>query len=92
MPSSAASKDYKFESNSPATTPNSGGETLAQELQSQKIDDAAIKSVQHRTAWQIKGSALSLNTHNRIRNIVEALQIKPNPQKPMIPLSIGELV
>ncbi|EDW75400.1 uncharacterized protein Dwil_GK20156 [Drosophila willistoni] len=43
-----------------------------------------------RNGWQVKGSKLSLNTHNRIRNIVESLKIKPNPAKPMIPLSIGD--
>ncbi|TDG40983.1 hypothetical protein AWZ03_012594 [Drosophila navojoa] len=96
MLSSAVSKDHKFESrrsshaNPPATAPSSGvaivDETLAQELHLQKLEDDA----QRRTQWQIKGSSLSLNTHNRIRNIVEALQIKPNPQKPMIPLSIGD--
>lgn len=99
MLSSAVSKDHKFESrrsrpaNPTATAPPSSGvgvidETLAQELHLQKLED----DVQHRTQWQIKGSSLSLNTHNRIRNIVEALQIKPNPQKPMIPLSIGEFL
>ncbi|XP_062139772.1 tyrosine aminotransferase [Drosophila sulfurigaster albostrigata] len=52
--------------------------------------DAVVVTNKLRSAWKVKGSSLSLNTHNRIRNIVEALKIKPNPLKPMIPLSIGD--
>ncbi|KAH8275096.1 hypothetical protein KR018_011783 [Drosophila ironensis] len=43
-----------------------------------------------RPGWHVKPSKLAINTHNRIRNIVESLKIKPNPDKPMIPLSIGD--
>ncbi|XP_037938523.1 tyrosine aminotransferase [Teleopsis dalmanni] len=43
-----------------------------------------------RKTWNIKSSKLAKNTHNRIRSIVESLKIKPNPEKPMIPLSIGD--
>lgn len=43
-----------------------------------------------RTSWKIKSSKLAENTINRIRGIVESLKIKPNPAKPMIPLSIGD--
>lgn len=45
---------------------------------------------QHRKGWDIKASYLAQNTHNRIRAIVETLKIVPNPDKPMIPLSIGD--
>lgn len=43
-----------------------------------------------RTAWNIKTSKLAKRTINRIRGIVETLKLSPNPNKPMIPLSIGE--
>uniref|UniRef100_A0A0K8VK99 Tyrosine aminotransferase n=1 Tax=Bactrocera latifrons TaxID=174628 RepID=A0A0K8VK99_BACLA len=43
-----------------------------------------------RREWNIKASKISARTHNRIRGIVESLKIKPNPDKPMIPLSIGD--
>ncbi|XP_055841721.1 tyrosine aminotransferase [Episyrphus balteatus] len=42
------------------------------------------------SGWKIRSSKLARNTHNRIREIVESLKIEPNPEKPMIPLSIGD--
>lgn len=45
-----------------------------------------------RKGWNIKASKISTKTHNRIRAIVESLKIQPNPDKPMIPLSIGEQI
>lgn len=78
-----------------ATTPDpsdvvSVNDSLAQlQLESQLQSDTPGPA-KGRTGWQVKGSTLSLNTHNRIRNVVESLNIKPNPQKPMIPLSIGK--
>ncbi|XP_037821427.1 tyrosine aminotransferase-like [Lucilia sericata] len=50
-------------------------------------NSAALKG---RTSWNIKSSTLAKNTLNRIRFVVESLKIKPNPSKPMIPLSIGD--
>ena len=44
----------------------------------------------NRKGWQIKASYFARNTHNRIRAIVESIKMKPNPEKPMIPLSIGK--
>jgi len=43
-----------------------------------------------RDKWQVASSDMARNTHNPIRNIVENLRLEPNPQKPMIALSIGE--
>lgn len=40
--------------------------------------------------WKLCSSKLARNTHNRIREIVESLKLVPNPEKPMIPLSIGD--
>lgn len=42
-----------------------------------------------KNSWNIKPSSLSMNSVNVIRNIVEKMDIKPNPEKKMIPLSIG---
>ncbi|KAJ0181951.1 hypothetical protein K1T71_002673 [Dendrolimus kikuchii] len=40
--------------------------------------------------WDVRPSRLSLKTCNPIRSIVENLQVKPNPNKKFIPLSIGD--
>lgn len=45
---------------------------------------------ERRTSWNVPASNLSKNTRNVIREIVEQLKLTPNPEKPMIPLSIGE--
>lgn len=43
-----------------------------------------------RKLWNVSASNYATNTFNPIRNIVENLQIVPNPEKPMIALSIGD--
>lgn len=43
-----------------------------------------------RNEWQVEMSELAKKTHNPIRNIVENLRLEPNPEKPMIALSIGD--
>lgn len=43
-----------------------------------------------RKLWNVSASNYATNTFNPIRNIVENLQIVPNPDKPMIALSIGD--
>uniref|UniRef100_A0A1A9VRY0 Tyrosine aminotransferase n=1 Tax=Glossina austeni TaxID=7395 RepID=A0A1A9VRY0_GLOAU len=47
-------------------------------------------TVKGRTSWNIKTTTLAKKTINRIRGIVESLKISPNPEKPMIPLTIGD--
>lgn len=99
MPSSVANERYKFQSSLNSRSKSSGSGTT--DLATTTPDTSDVGAVNDslaqlqlqakvRTGWQVKGSALSLNTHNRIRNVVESLNIKPNPQKPMIPLSIGK--
>lgn len=44
-----------------------------------------------RLTWNVKQSSFALNTINPIRRIIDNLKIEPNPEKHMIPLSIGEL-
>lgn len=41
--------------------------------------------------WSVKPSDMSNNTFNPIRAIVDSMKVKPNPDKTMISLSIGEL-
>lgn len=40
--------------------------------------------------WDVRASALARNTHNLIRDIVENLQVEPNPDKQLIALSVGK--
>lgn len=42
------------------------------------------------TGWNVAVSETSLKTYNRIRAIVDGMAITPNPEKEMIPLSIGD--
>nr|CAD7568267.1 unnamed protein product [Timema californicum] len=44
-----------------------------------------------KTKWNVPASEIARNTNNPIRNIVENLRLDPNPDKPLIALSIGEL-
>ena len=41
--------------------------------------------------WCIQASSFAINSINPIRQIVENLNVSPNPDKKLIPLSIGEL-
>lgn len=40
--------------------------------------------------WNVNCSDFAKKTHNPIRAIVDGMTIQPNPEKPMIALSIGE--
>ncbi len=42
--------------------------------------------------WNINCSDFAKRTHNPIRAIVDGMEIKPNPEKQMIALSIGEFL
>nr|CAD7401931.1 unnamed protein product [Timema poppensis] len=44
-----------------------------------------------KTKWNVPASEIARNTNNPIRNIVENLRLDPNPDKPLIALSIGTL-
>uniref|UniRef100_A0A673Z578 Tyrosine aminotransferase n=1 Tax=Salmo trutta TaxID=8032 RepID=A0A673Z578_SALTR len=43
-----------------------------------------------RQRWNIRPSEMSINTLNPIRAIVDGMKLTPNPEKPMIALSIGD--
>nr|CAD7588082.1 unnamed protein product [Timema genevievae] len=45
-----------------------------------------------KTKWNVPASEIARNTNNPIRNIVENLRLDPNPDKPLIALSIASLV
>ncbi|XP_007906137.1 tyrosine aminotransferase [Callorhinchus milii] len=43
-----------------------------------------------RTKWNVRASEMSKRTFNPIRAIVDNMKIQPNPNKPLIALSIGD--
>lgn len=43
-----------------------------------------------RSSWNVQISEFARSTRNLIREVVEGVKLEPNPEKPMIPLSIGE--
>lgn len=49
------------------------------------------KAKGRKARWSVKPSDMSNNTFNPIRAIVDSMKVKPNPDKTMISLSIGEL-
>jgi len=48
------------------------------------------KKMEVKTEWKVKASIVAKNTFNPIRNILETMDITPNPGKKMISLSIGD--
>lgn len=48
------------------------------------------KAKSRRQRWEVKPSEMANNTLNPIRAIVDGMKITPNPDKPMIALSIGK--
>lgn len=57
-------------------------------LQNQYIENKTCR----KTEWKISSSQFSKLTKNSIRSIIENLQIEPNPDKQLIPLSIGKFM
>lgn len=49
-----------------------------------------VKAKSRRQRWEVKASQMANNTLNPIRAIVDGMKLTPNPDKPMIALSIGE--
>lgn len=49
------------------------------------------KAKGRKARWSVKPSDMANNTFNPIRAIVDSMKVKPNPDKTMISLSIGEL-
>lgn len=56
------------------------------------VKESNLSSAIKRKAWNVEATSFAQNTINPIRRIVEKLKIEPNPEKYMIPLSIGKLV
>ena len=56
------------------------------------VRDASALPVVTGRKWNVPASDISKQTVNPIRNVIENLVLTPNPDKPMIALSIGELV
>lgn len=54
------------------------------------ISSAHDEMSSFRERWNVCASNIARRTHNPIRSIVENIVVEPNPNKPMIALSIGE--
>lgn len=50
------------------------------------------KGKSRRLGWDVKPSEMANNTLNPIRAIVDSMKLTPNPDKPMIALSIGKFL
>ncbi|CAG2176008.1 unnamed protein product [Oppiella nova] len=48
------------------------------------------RETKRRTEWSVIVSEKAKSTVNPIRMVVETLKLEPNPEKPLIPLSIGD--
>ena len=54
-----------------------------------KMTDKPVKRRRMCDSWQVPASDIARNTFNPIRSIVDGMRLTPNPDKPMIALSIG---
>lgn len=61
-----------------------------EEFHVDSINNNHLKPIK-RSRWNCEISDFARYTHNPIRAIVENLKIEPNPDKPMIALSIGKI-
>lgn len=50
------------------------------------------KAASRRQRWDVRPSEMANNTLNPIRAIVDGMELTPNPDKPMISLSIGDQI
>lgn len=59
---------------------------------SEKIVNGSVQNGHKaaRTEWKVEASRRAKQTYNPLRSIVEFMNIKPNPKKSLIPLSIGD--
>ena len=55
----------------------------------EQIDGSQKQRRQH-TSWIVEASDIARNTFNPIRSIVDGMKLTPNPDLPMIALSIGK--
>jgi tyrosine aminotransferase len=55
------------------------------------MDNGDMEIIVDGNKWKIAASRGARNTINPIRRIVDRCQLMPNPDKPMISLSIGKV-
>jgi hypothetical protein len=55
-----------------------------------RMDNGDMEIIVDGNKWNIMGSRCARHTVNPIRRIVDRCQLMPNPDKPMISLSIGK--
>lgn len=54
------------------------------------LDSSIVeKKCNEEPSWNIKASSTARNCRNYIREVVDGLNLQPNPEKPVIALSIG---
>lgn len=58
--------------------------------QSPEVRSAPITSSASNAGWRIKAATGAIKTNNPIREIIETLDLAENPNKKLIPLSIGD--
>lgn len=58
--------------------------------QSSNAMDEPVKKRRQHKSWNVEASDIARNTFNPIRSIVDGMKLTPNPDKPMIALSIGK--
>lgn len=54
-----------------------------------KYDEIVVHDNTKLQSWEVQPSTSAKNCRNFIREIVDNLNLKPNPEKPVIALSIG---
>lgn len=81
-------------SNSYTTTqagPKSNSQRCARAAhQNSTSSQAAQRQANDLAGWKVKASDVAINTSNPIREIIETMNLAENPNKKVIPLSIGD--
>lgn len=57
-----------------------------------KANEYVIEDYKNLQFWKVEPSSSAKNCRNFIREVVDNLDLQPNPEKPVIALSIGEIL
>jgi len=64
--------------------------TIIQVKSIKMLPPKSNKFCKSNNSWKVESSVMAKTTFNPIRNILETMELKPNPEKQMISLSIGD--
>ena len=79
-----------YDSEGSFTPPEASYASMARPDGAENMEAAYSPTPSNRPAeWQVRSSYMAKNTLNPIRKIVDGMKLTPNPEKPMISLSIG---